>query len=392
MEALVQACPYRPEFYDDILLGLLLAGAGLIVWSLFRSARMRPRDPALWDVVEERLGAAQWTEAAETAEADATLAGRLLGAALVGGACTSEAAGERLSRASALELLRLEGRIRLLSWLAVLAPAIGSLGALRYFTHVIFEWQIGCHPITADDVAHISLSCLAAGFGCAIPLLIAAPLLRHFLLLRALRVRVDVARFLADSLPRNAGRGSGRCVGPTIPAPRSVEIFPAFWPTLASASSFVLVLLGTWGFSYPYGRTEAVTLPTAASAEEIEVLWPDRHRDTYNINHMAGTDRDDGPAACSGGCRNRSHWRIRKEGYDLTDSAELDRHLQAQAGWRRAVDGTSRNVEITALIRADAHAPFGLVQSLIFTLRKYGYGRVTFGTARPKGKTGAGER
>jgi biopolymer transport protein ExbD len=126
---------------------------------------------------------------------------------------------------------------------------------------------------------------------------------------------------------------------------------------------FLLLLFFMLGADMGQRELEDVKLPDARMATKDPPRAPSQQDDrlTINIYHRYANEVACAAYAAHRTCREASHWRTGIRGDDYTDYGRLVAKLQAEA--KGAPDPKNPNVSARrVMIRADAAAPFGLVQ------------------------------
>ena len=150
---------------------------------------------------------------------------------------------------------------------------------------------------------------------------------------------------------------------------------------------FLLLLFFMLGADMGQRELEEVMLPKAlAVKEDKEVKGQKSDRLTVNIYHRYEKEVPCQAFANHEVCRDDKHWRVGIKGKDYTDSDKLLAMLKKEADGFRTDPKNPKFSERGLMIRADASAPYGLVQRLANTCAKAGIYKVECGAARPPDK------
>ena len=151
---------------------------------------------------------------------------------------------------------------------------------------------------------------------------------------------------------------------------------------------FLLLLFFMLGADMTQRQLEEVRLPKAEQCKPDDGTHCfELARVTVNVFHPAASERVVCPAFAAGGlCRDESHWRIavRGETYSqesvrsvLRDEADRDRSTEPSK------DGGPPASNRKLMIRADADAPYSVIQSVIESCAAVRLYKVEVGAARP---------
>lgn len=151
---------------------------------------------------------------------------------------------------------------------------------------------------------------------------------------------------------------------------------------------FLLLLFFMLGADMTQRQFEEVRLPQAEQCRpdtDTHCFRPPTI--TLNVFHPSGRERVVCPAFAAGGtCRDESHWRVSFLGESLAPAA-LRSVLQDEADRERSTEpvaaGTTPPSLRDVLIRADADAPYALIQSVIESCASVGLCRVEVGAVKP---------
>lgn len=151
---------------------------------------------------------------------------------------------------------------------------------------------------------------------------------------------------------------------------------------------FLLLLFFMLGADMGQREIEDVMLPKAlAVKEDKEVKGQKSDRLTVNIYHRY-EKKGEGCVLFANRevCRNDSHWLVGIKGKDYTKEERLLAMLKKEADAFRTDPKNPKFSERHLMIRADASAPYGLVQRLVNTCAKAGIYKIECGAARPPDK------
>ena len=150
---------------------------------------------------------------------------------------------------------------------------------------------------------------------------------------------------------------------------------------------FLLLLFFMLGADMTQRQFEEVRLPRAAECEVDRSTHCFQPQLTVNVFHPAGRERVVCPAFAAGGaCREESHWRIRFLG-ETCSAASLRAILREEADKERSTEPVAAGETPPSLrelmIRADADAPYALIQDVIESCASVGIYRVEVAATKP---------
>jgi len=171
---------------------------------------------------------------------------------------------------------------------------------------------------------------------------------------------------------------------PTIAADVSPNLIPMI------DIMFLLLLFFMFGADMGHRELEDVKLPPAEVATK-EPPEQDMTRLTLNIYHRYASEVPCAAYAGHAVCRETSHWLVGIRGTDYNSPARLGAHLKTEAA--KFPDPVEKgNSRRRVMIRADAAAPYGLVQQAMAACALAGIRRIECGAAMPPQARGPARR
>jgi hypothetical protein len=262
----------------------------------------------------------------------------------------------------------------LLGWMACAGFLIGAGGTVTGLLSSFQVIETMKHPTPGDLAVGIyeSLTNLDLGLATATLFFAAHVILKGRTVLNGLRERNAWAVLLWPAPPP---------VLPPVPAARRATA--AFrLPVAASMTGILLNLLFVLflNINLAHGEIEDVRLPVVQVVDSDDSLAQDGF--TINIYHRYPSEVRCTTYAGGAICHEAGHWRIVIHSRDCTDERRLSRIVQDEADARRAPGNPSVSLR-TAMIRADAAAPFGLVRRVVEACRQAVIKKIEFGVALP---------
>ena len=147
---------------------------------------------------------------------------------------------------------------------------------------------------------------------------------------------------------------------------------------------FLLLLFFMLGADMGQRELEEVMLPKAVSIkEDKETKSKTGDRLTVNVYHRYSNEVKCDTFAKGQVCRDPKHWRVGVKGHDYTGGDKLGGKLMAEVKEAKTDPKDPKVSELKVMIRADASAPYGMVQDVMNTCVKVGIYKIECGAARP---------
>jgi biopolymer transport protein ExbD len=165
---------------------------------------------------------------------------------------------------------------------------------------------------------------------------------------------------------------------PTIAADVSPNLIPMI------DIMFLLLLFFMFGADMGQRELEDVKLPTAEKATKEPKIQDAQTlaRLTLNVYHRYASEVPCAAYAGHAVCRKPSHWLVGIRGTDYNSPARLGAHLKTEAA--KLPDPVEKGLSMRrVMIRADAAAPYGLVQQAMAACVLAGIRRIECGAAMP---------
>jgi biopolymer transport protein ExbD len=148
---------------------------------------------------------------------------------------------------------------------------------------------------------------------------------------------------------------------------------------------FLLLLFFMLGADMGHRELEVVKLPLASTVKEDKDDSDIETRLTINVFHLYPPEVVCGAYDRGEICREKKHWRIAMKGTQYVEQTlnllvkKLQRHADTEGH-----DPTRPKIsEKKLMVRADASAPYGLVQMVLRSAVKAGMYKIECGAARP---------
>jgi biopolymer transport protein ExbD len=145
---------------------------------------------------------------------------------------------------------------------------------------------------------------------------------------------------------------------------------------------FLLLLFFMLGADMGQRELEDVTLPKADAVKDTPHTEKEENRLTINVYHRYANEVTCDAYRKRTVCREPGHWRVGIRGNDYADFARLGDRLKQEAV--KFPDPAKPSVSARrVMIRADASAPFGLVQRTMNACAFAGIYKIECGAAQP---------
>jgi biopolymer transport protein ExbB/TolQ len=278
-----------------------------------------------------------------------------------------------IERRVALDEARAAKWTRKLHQLGLLALLVGCLGTITGLISAFQVVEVLRAPTPGDVAAGVYESLSSAAFALSIWIVLSAAgtalgnsFALHYRLLRGVLSRFRAPGTAAAIVPARDYR-----LPADLPAPAGMAF-----------AGLVLLLACTIIFGVLLGQRdiEEVRLPAAWSVREDRAFNTDSL--TVNVHHRAANEIRCDLYARRGACREASHWRIAIRGLDCTDESRLARAIREEADLRRPDPRNPVVSESRVQIRADAQAPWQLVQQVYAACTAAGIYQVEAGAGR----------
>lgn len=276
-----------------------------------------------------------------------------------------------IERQVALDKARTMKGVNKLRQLGLLGMLVGCLGTI---TGLISSYQvIECmrSPQPGDLAVGIYESLVNAATGLSIWLVLTAAgaALEKTFAIYYHRLRGVLSRFHAPRAAAAIGPARERRPDVGLPAPLGMS----FVNLVA-----ILICLLTFGVTLKQGDIEDVRFPPAQTVQWDAPHGPDRL--TVNVHHLDEIGCDAYQAHWI--CRKDQHWRITIRGSVCTDEKRLDCVIREEADHWRTDPQNPVVSERLVMVRADALAPWRLVQQVYAACAAAGIYKIEVGAGR----------